>query len=67
VTIGSWAMVGAGALVLRDVPDHALAVGTPATVIGYVCKRAHRMVRGDRAHQWTCKVCHEDFLDSSAS
>lgn len=36
VTIGQWAIVGAGAVVTRDIPDHALAVGNPARVIGYV-------------------------------
>lgn len=37
VTIGSWAMVGAGSVVTKDVPDHALVVGNPAQVIAYVC------------------------------
>jgi UDP-2-acetamido-3-amino-2,3-dideoxy-glucuronate N-acetyltransferase len=36
VTIGRWAMVGSGAVVTRDVPDHGLAVGNPARLIGYV-------------------------------
>ncbi len=37
VTIGKHAMVGAGAVVLKDVPDNALVVGNPAKIIGYVC------------------------------
>lgn len=36
VTIGRWAMVGSGAVVTRDVPDHALLVGNPAHQIGWV-------------------------------
>lgn len=36
VTIGRWAMVGSGAVVTRDVPDHALVLGNPARVVGYV-------------------------------
>jgi UDP-2-acetamido-3-amino-2,3-dideoxy-glucuronate N-acetyltransferase len=37
VTIGEYAMVGAGAVVTRDVPSFALVVGTPARRIGWAC------------------------------
>lgn len=36
VTIGKWAMIGAGSVVTRDVEDNALVVGNPARQIGYV-------------------------------
>jgi serine acetyltransferase len=38
VTIGEFAMVGAGAVVSRDVPPHGLAYGNPARFQGYVCR-----------------------------
>lgn len=38
VTIGAFAMVGAGAVVTKDVPDYAVVVGNPAKVIRYVEK-----------------------------
>jgi UDP-2-acetamido-3-amino-2,3-dideoxy-glucuronate N-acetyltransferase len=37
VTIGEFAFVGAGSVVTRDVPPHALAYGNPARVHGYAC------------------------------
>jgi len=37
VTIGRFAFVGAGAVVTKDVPDHALVYGNPARVQGWVC------------------------------
>ena len=56
VTIGSWALVAAGAVVVRDVPDYALAGGNPATVIGYVCRCGHRLA--DEADQaMRCPTC----------
>jgi UDP-2-acetamido-3-amino-2,3-dideoxy-glucuronate N-acetyltransferase len=37
ITIGRFAMVGAGAVVTHDVPDHGLVVGCPARLVGFVC------------------------------
>ena len=38
VTIGSWSMIGSGAVVTKDVRDHALVVGNPARQVGWVCE-----------------------------
>jgi UDP-2-acetamido-3-amino-2,3-dideoxy-glucuronate N-acetyltransferase len=37
-TIGAWALVAAGAVVTKDVPDYALMVGVPARMHGWVCQ-----------------------------
>jgi UDP-2-acetamido-3-amino-2,3-dideoxy-glucuronate N-acetyltransferase len=43
VTIGTFALVGAGSVVTRDVPSHALVYGNPARQYGYVCRCARRL------------------------
>lgn len=43
VTIGEWALIGAGSVVTRDVPDYGLVVGNPARLIGYVCPCGERV------------------------
>lgn len=42
-TIGACALVGAGAVVTRDVPDHALVIGVPARQVGWVCHCGMRL------------------------
>jgi UDP-2-acetamido-3-amino-2,3-dideoxy-glucuronate N-acetyltransferase len=63
VTIGEFALVGAGSVVTRDVPAHALVFGNPARVHGYVCRCARRLedVR-ERAgkHVGHCPACNLD-------
>jgi acetyltransferase-like isoleucine patch superfamily enzyme len=54
VTIGRWALVGAGSVVTHDVPDHALVYGQPARQHGWVCKCARRL----SPTGW-CEACHE--------
>ncbi|MDQ5823760.1 MAG: N-acetyltransferase [Chloroflexota bacterium] len=43
VTIGRFALVGAGSVVTRDVPDFGLVYGNPARLAGYVCENGHRV------------------------
>jgi UDP-2-acetamido-3-amino-2,3-dideoxy-glucuronate N-acetyltransferase len=37
ITVGKWAMIGAGSVVTKDVPDFALVLGSPARNVGFVC------------------------------
>jgi UDP-2-acetamido-3-amino-2,3-dideoxy-glucuronate N-acetyltransferase len=46
LTIGRHAMVGAGAVVHKDVPDFALVVGSPARRIGWVSEAGERLTFG---------------------
>lgn len=43
VTIGRWALVGAGSVVTRDVPDHGLVYGNPARLHGFVCPHGYKL------------------------
>ncbi len=40
VTVGAWALVGAGSVITRDVPAHALVFGNPGRLRGWVCRCA---------------------------
>jgi len=55
VTIGRFAMIGAGAVVTHDVPDHALMLGTPARFVGYVCRCGYPFTNHSAAD--CCAVC----------
>jgi UDP-2-acetamido-3-amino-2,3-dideoxy-glucuronate N-acetyltransferase len=43
ITIGEFALIGAGSIVTRDVPPHTLAFGNPARPHGYVCRCARKL------------------------
>jgi len=43
VTLGAYSFVGAGAVVTRDVKDHALVTGSPAKQIGWMCRCGERL------------------------
>ncbi|GJM57570.1 hypothetical protein EROP_12630 [Erysipelotrichaceae bacterium OPF54] len=42
-TIGRWALIGAGAVVVSDVPDYAIMTGIPAKVTGWICECGKRL------------------------
>ena len=46
-TIGEYALIGAGAVVIRDVPPYALVVGNPSKQIGWVSEYGHRLSFND--------------------
>jgi UDP-2-acetamido-3-amino-2,3-dideoxy-glucuronate N-acetyltransferase len=63
LTIGKWAMVGAGAVVIQDVPDFALVVGTPARQIGWVGRAGIRLIPDElELNQWVCPSTSDIYV-----
>jgi acetyltransferase-like isoleucine patch superfamily enzyme len=64
VVIGGWAMIGAGSVVTKDVPEFGLVYGNPARLHGFVCKcgtvagSPHR--KGDKVILG-CAECHAEI------
>jgi UDP-2-acetamido-3-amino-2,3-dideoxy-glucuronate N-acetyltransferase len=56
ITIGRYAFIGAGAVVVRDIPDYALMAGNPARQIGWMCKCGERL-----SEQLECSSCGRKF------
>jgi len=43
VTIGEYTLIGLGAVITKDIPAHALVLGNPGEIIGWVDKKGHRL------------------------
>jgi len=61
ITIGEYAMIGAGAVVTKDVPAYALVVGNPARRIGWVSAYGYRL-RFDENGIANCPESQERYL-----
>jgi UDP-2-acetamido-3-amino-2,3-dideoxy-glucuronate N-acetyltransferase len=59
VTIGRFALVGAGAVVTKDVPDHGLVYGNPARLAGYVCSCGQKL--SPDGTKWQCPTCGRHY------
>jgi len=63
-TIGTYSFVGAGCVVVDDVPDYALVVGNPAKMIGYVCYCGERLNLSPKQAEnasCSCKACDRQY------
>jgi UDP-2-acetamido-3-amino-2,3-dideoxy-glucuronate N-acetyltransferase len=61
VAIGRYAFIGAGAVVIRSVPDFALVVGNPARQIGWMCVCAQRIPMTAVEDVLSCPHCQCDY------
>lgn len=59
--VGKYALVGAGSVVTKDVPDYALVVGNPARIVGYMCNCGEKITFNEDK-QAICKACNRKYI-----
>ncbi len=65
VTIGKYAFVGAGSVVTKDVPAHALVHGNPARIRGWMNETGEKLVKSDdRRGEWLCPQTGARYAES---
>ena len=65
VTIGRWAMVAAGSVVVKDVPDYALVAGVPARRLRWVGRAGVPLEPGEGAGTWVCPQTGETYIEEN--
>lgn len=64
LTIGEYAMIGAGSVVTKDIPPHALTYGNPAKIRGFVCKCGRSLTKEAERQKvvlMVCSVCDKKY------
>lgn len=61
VTIGEYAMIAAGAVVKKDVPDYAIVAGVPAKQIGWACKCGVTLKSKSMGEALYCSNCQNNY------
>jgi len=59
ITIGKFAMIGAGSVVTKDVPDNGLVIGNPARLKGFMCECGVKLVKKVKKNNEIILQCPE--------
>lgn len=62
LVIGRWALVGAGSVVVKDVPEFALVVGSPAKRVGWVGTAGHPL-KETSPGEWACPITDAKYRE----
>lgn len=62
ITVGEYAMIGAGSVVAKDVPPFALVIGNPGRQKGWVCYCGHRLKGDARQSVYKCSACGKSVV-----
>ena len=61
ITVGEYAMIGAGSVVAEDVPPFGLVLGNPGRLKGYVCRCGRRLEKEEKQESgrnvYRCREC----------
>jgi UDP-2-acetamido-3-amino-2,3-dideoxy-glucuronate N-acetyltransferase len=60
-TIGSYAFIGAGAVITKDVPDYALIVGNPGRQTGWMSEYGHKL-KFDKDNRAICEESKQEYI-----
>jgi acetyltransferase-like isoleucine patch superfamily enzyme len=67
VTVGAWATVAAGAVVVKDVPAFALVAGVPARRIGWVGEPGVPLIAEDDNKTWVCPKTGDRYIETDGT
>ncbi|MCK4433745.1 MAG: N-acetyltransferase [Methanomicrobia archaeon] len=60
IVVGKYAMIGAGSVVTKDVPDHGLVYGNPSLLKGYACTCGTKLIK--KNNRYSCPKCKKEVI-----